>query len=62
MKSFIIAALVATSSAIKVRQMEQWPSVARCNGKHISSDIDPCDHDNHMAHRHDQVVVNAALV
>ena len=36
--------------------MEGWPSVARCNGKHISSDIDPCDHDNKMAHKHDNVV------
>ena len=54
MKSFATALLVASASAVTLNQY--WPSVARCNGDHTSSDINACDHDNRMAHKHDNVV------
>eukprot|EP00356_Strombidium_inclinatum_P013718 CAMPEP_0170493570 /NCGR_PEP_ID=MMETSP0208-20121228/14117_1 /TAXON_ID=197538 /ORGANISM="Strombidium inclinatum, Strain S3" /LENGTH=200 /DNA_ID=CAMNT_0010769517 /DNA_START=1 /DNA_END=603 /DNA_ORIENTATION=+ len=53
MKSYIIAALVASSTAVKLN----WPSVARCDGSHISSDHDACDHNNNMEHAHDNTAL-----
>ena len=54
MKSFILAALLATTSAVSLKKT--WPSVARCNNDQTSSDINACDHHNRMTHNHDNVI------
>lgn len=42
MRAFVIAALLAATSAVQLQK--QWPSVARCNpDSKISTDIDACD-------------------
>ena len=53
MKAYLFAALLASTSAVKL----QWPSVARCEPGHISSDSDACDHNNNMEHAHDGTAV-----
>ena len=49
MKTFAVALILASASAIQLR----WPSVARCTSDHISTDGNPCDHNNNMEHNHD---------
>ena len=63
MRAIILAALVATSTAVTLRQMSadvsvaQWPSVAKCTKDQISTDSHPCDHDNRMEHNHDGTAI-----
>ena len=56
MRAFTIAALVASTSAVTLHQMNAWPSVARCTDGQISTDREPCDQDNRTTHRHDNTV------
>jgi hypothetical protein len=46
----------AHDNTVTLQTGAEWPSVARCDGSRTSSDINPCDHDNHMAHAHDNTV------
>merc|ERR1711934_1101419 len=49
MKSFVIAALFASTNAVKL----EWPSVARCNPGQISTDSWPCDDNSKGPHHLD---------
>ena len=53
MRAYTIAALIASTSALTLQQMNAWPSVARCRDGQISTDREPCDQDNRTTHRHD---------
>ena len=39
MKSFVLAALIASASAVKL----SWPSVARCGAGTTPTDFEECD-------------------
>merc|ERR1740139_102053 len=49
MKSIVIAALFASTNAVKL----EWPSVARCNPGQISTDSWPCDDNSKGPHHLD---------
>jgi len=58
MRAFTIAALIASTSAMSLQQMNSWPSVARCRDGQIATDREPCDQDNRTTHRHDNTVAS----
>merc|ERR1711934_165685 len=60
MKSFVIAALFASTNAVKL----EWPSVARCNPGQISTDSWPCDDNSKGPHHLDgtQVQIDSSDV
>merc|ERR1719424_2638543 len=49
MKSIVIAALFASTNAVKL----EWPSVARCAPGQISTDFHPCDDNSKGPHHLD---------
>ena len=51
MKSFVLAALFASVSAVNL----SWPSVARCKDGQISTDFEACDDMNKGEKQHDQI-------
>lgn len=51
MRSIVIAALFASTQAVKLD--ENWPSVARCNPGQISTDSWPCDDNSKGPHHLD---------
>ena len=54
MKTNIILALIASTQAVKLHQ--NWPSVARCRPGQVSTDSQPCDHNNNSNHPLDGTV------
>ena len=53
MKTFVVAALLASAQAVKLN----WPSVARCAPGQVSSDSNACDHNSKGPHPLDGTAV-----